>query len=70
MAEAEMVVLSDIWVGVPHAHGSLFLRKGSVVTVDPADAGRIAELGGSGNLRRRHQDGTSDGPGHAERGAN
>jgi hypothetical protein len=51
MAGVEMRVLSDIWVGPPYGVGSLHLRKGSIVTVDPADAGQIAKYGGSGNLR-------------------
>jgi hypothetical protein len=46
----EMVVLSDIWVGPPYAPGSLHLRKGSIVSVDPTDARQIAEYGGSENL--------------------
>jgi len=48
--ETPMVVLSDIWVGTPYGVGSLYLRKGSIVTVDLANAEKIAQLGGIGNL--------------------
>lgn len=48
--ETPMVVLSDIWVGTPYGVGSLHLRKGSMVTVDLANAEQIAQYGGIGNL--------------------
>lgn len=68
MAGVEMRVLSDIWVGPPYGVGSLHLRKGSIVTVNPADAGQIAKYGGSGNLRPLRPDETGDDTDHAELG--
>lgn len=68
MAMVQMVVLSDIWVGTPYGVGSLHLRKGSVVSVDPANAEQIAQYGGSGNLGPLPSDETGDDANHAELG--
>jgi hypothetical protein len=66
MAEVSMRVLSDIWIGEPYGVGSLHLRKGSIVAVDPENAEQIARLGGSGNLGPLRSDKTGDDANHAE----
>jgi hypothetical protein len=68
MTTVQMRVLSDIWIGEPYGVGSLHLRKGSIVAVDPENAEQIARLGGSGNLGPLRSDETGNDANHAEPG--
>jgi hypothetical protein len=64
-APVPMVVQADTWIGTPQAEGSLFVRKGTVVSISPDNAAMITEYGGAGNLAPLPAGETGDDADHA-----
>jgi hypothetical protein len=62
------VVQEALWIGDPGAEGSLYIAQGTVVDLDPADAGLVEYYGGIGNLSPLPGNQTGDDADHHDLG--